>query len=136
MKEKEIKVLKVEPCKKPELVTLTNTLEDLQVAVSIGADYTGLIEILDIDNKTCILCNEEGKLIGLQPNRVWGNDILCGVFYVCGQDRAGNLTSLKEDKVKQYTEMFAKYLYISPDDVGNTIFAKFFDLEDLLWYIS
>ena len=38
MKEKEIKVLKVEPCKKPESVTLTNRLEDLQVAVSIGAD--------------------------------------------------------------------------------------------------
>ena len=44
MKEKEIRVLKVEPCKKPELVTLTNTLEDLQVAVSIGADYPDVYE--------------------------------------------------------------------------------------------
>ena len=132
MKEKEIKVLKVEPCKKPELVTLTNRLEDLQVAVSIGADYTGLIEIVDIDSKTCILCNEEGKLIGLKPNRVWGNDILCGVFYVCGQDRCGNLTSLSEEAVKHYTEVFAEYLYISSDDVSDTIFATFLNLEDLL----
>ena len=123
MKEKEIKVLKVEPCKKPESVTLTNRLEDLQVAVSIGADYTGLIEIVDIDSKTCILCNEEGNLIGLQPNRVWGNDILCGIFYVCGQDRFGNLTSLNEDAVKQYTEAFAEYSYISPDDVAKTDIA-------------
>ena len=136
MKEKEIKVLKVEPCKKPESVTLTNRLEDLQVAVSIGADYTGLIEIVDIDSKTCILCNEEGKLIGLQPNRIFGNDILCGVFYVCGQDKWGNLTSLKEEAVKHYTEVFAEYSYISPDDVANTIVAKFLNLEDLLWYIS
>ena len=132
MKEKEIKVLKVEPCKKPELVTLTNRLEDLQVAVSIGADYTGLIEIVDIDSKTCILCNEEGKLIGLKPNRVWGNDILCGVFYVCGQDRCGSLTSLSEEAVKHYTEVFAEYLYISPDDVADSIFATFSNLGDLL----
>ena len=132
MKEKEIKVLKVEPCKKPELVTLTNTLEDLQVAVSIGADYTGLIEIVNIDNKTCILCNEEGKLIGLQPNRVLGNDIICGVFYVCGQDKYGNLSSLNEDAVKYYTGFFAECSYISPDDVAATIIAKFLNLEDLL----
>ena len=132
MKEKEIKVLKGEPCKKPELGTLTNTLQDLQVAVSIGADYTGLIEIVDIDNKTCILCNEEGKLIGLQPNRVLGNDILCGVFYVCGQDRCGNLTSLNKDAVKRYTEFFAECTYISLEDVANTIIANFLNLEDLL----
>ena len=56
MKEKVIKVLKVEPCKKPELVTLNNRLEDLQVAVSIGADYTGLIEIVDIDSKLVMMC--------------------------------------------------------------------------------
>ena len=123
MKEKEIKVLKVEPCKKPESVTLTNRLEDLQVAVSIEADYTGLIEIVNIDSKNCILYNEEGNLIGLQPNRVWGNDILCGIFYVCGQDRFGNLTSLNEDAVKQYTEAFAEYSYISPDDVAKTDIA-------------
>lgn len=130
MKEKEIKVLKVEPSKTPEMVTLTNTLEDLQKAVSIGADYVGLIEIVDLDSKTCILCNEEGKLIGLEPNRILGRDILCGVFYVCGQDRCGNLTSLKDDKLEFYKDYFAKCIYISPENIANTIFAEFEPWED------
>ena len=82
MKEKTIKVLKVEPKKLPEVCELENELDALQKAVSIGADYQGLIEILYINERICILCNEEGKLIGLEPNRRIRNDILCGVFYV------------------------------------------------------
>lgn len=35
MKEREIKVLKVPPCKAPEVVTLVNELDELQKAVSI-----------------------------------------------------------------------------------------------------
>lgn len=69
MKEKTIKVLKVEPHKLPEVAELTNQLDALQKAVSIGCDYVGLIEILSLDEKTCILCNEEGKLNGMEPNR-------------------------------------------------------------------
>ena len=74
MKEKAIRVLKVEPHKMPEVVVLENTLQALQEAVSIGADYVGLIEILSLDEKTCILCNEEGKLNGLEANRRLGSD--------------------------------------------------------------
>ena len=51
MKRKEITVLKVEPLKKPTVCTLTNELEELQKAVSIGADYTGLIEIIEIGDE-------------------------------------------------------------------------------------
>ena len=87
MKEKHIKVLKIAPFEKPEVCYLENELVTLQEAVSIGADYVGLIEIIDLDERTCILCNEEGKLIGLMPNRRIETDVICGVFYVTGQDR-------------------------------------------------
>ena len=107
MKEKEIKVLKVEPCKTPELVTLKNDLDSLQKAVSIGADEQGLIEIINLDAKTCILCNEEGKLIGLEPNRRFFDDFLVGVFYVCGQDKQGNLASLSLKGIERYSMLFA-----------------------------
>ena len=107
MKEKEIKVLKVEPCKAPELVTLNNNLDSLQKAVSIGADEQGLIEIINLDAKTCILCNEEGKLIGLEPNRRFYDDVLVGVFYVCGQDKRGNLASLSLKGIERYSMLFA-----------------------------
>lgn len=108
MKEKEIKILKIEPCKAPEVVTLVNELEELQKAVSIGADYVGLIEIIAIDDDICILCNEEGKLIGLPPNRRIGHDVICGVFYIIGEDsEEGELTSLSDDDIEKYKAIFA-----------------------------
>ena len=108
MKEREIKVLKVEPCKAPEVVTLTNELEELQKAVSIEADYVGLIEIIAIDDDICILCNEEGKLIGLPPNRRIGHDVICGTFYILGENpEEGELTSLSDNDIEKYKAIFA-----------------------------
>ena len=121
MKEKTIKVLKVEPKKLPEVCELENELDALQKAVSIGADYQGLIEILYINERICILCNEEGKLIGLEPNRRIRNDILCGVFYVTGQDREGNLTSLSDDEIETFKSVFGVIEDISPDEVEPTM---------------
>ena len=94
MKQKEIRVLMVEPGKHPKVTTITNDLDSLQKAVSIGCEQQGLIEIVGIEDRVCILCNEEGKLIGLEGNRRLGNDILVGVFYVVGEDGRGNLVSL------------------------------------------
>jgi len=44
MNAKEIRVLMVEPGKHPRVTTLMDDLDSLQKAVSIGADYQGLIE--------------------------------------------------------------------------------------------
>ena len=126
MKEKTIKVLKVAPKMPPEIVTLDNNLRALQEAVSIGADYVGLIEIIDLDDKVCILCNEEGKLIQLEPNRRFYNDILCGVFYVTGQDKQGNLTSLSDAQIKHYTDVYAIPENISPDEADDAFRGGFF----------
>ena len=118
MKEKEIKVLKVEPGKAPEVVFLKNELHKLQKAVSIGAPDVGLIEIIDINDEVCILCNEEGKLLGLEPNRRFRNDILVGVFYVCGQDYdEGELASLSEPMLEYCSKLFSVPDVIDPDEV-------------------
>ena len=106
MKEKEITVVMVEPGKHPKITTLKNDLDSLQKAVSIEADYQGLIEIIGIDDGVCLLCNEEGKLIGLDLNRSIGYDVIAGVFYIVGEDNHGNLTSLSEELQKKYLEAF------------------------------
>ena len=126
MKEKTIQVLKVEPHKLPEVVELPNKLEALQEAVSIGCDYVGLIEILSLDERTCILCNEEGKLNGMEPNRRLGCDVLCGVFYVTGQDREENLTSLPDEAIEQYAERFLTPEDISQEEVERSMIMRFF----------
>lgn len=128
MKEKRIRVLKVEPLKKPEVCYLDNNLDTLQKAVSIGADYQGLIEVLDLSHDACLICNEEGKLICLTPNRHIDNDIICGVFYVTGQNRSGNFVSLSDEQITHYSEIFADIEYFSADDVGNTIVVKFIEI--------
>ena len=55
MVEKEIKALMIEPGKHPQVTVLNDDLDSLQKAVSIGADYQGLIEIIGIGNGDCIL---------------------------------------------------------------------------------
>ena len=125
MKEKSITVLKVAPYCQPEVVTLQNDLRSLQEAVSIDAPYVGLIEIVWLDAETCILCNEEGKLIGLTPNRRMGYDILCGTFYVTGQDEEGNLTSLSSAAIERYRHIFSHLEPIDVEEVEETISASF-----------
>jgi hypothetical protein len=125
MKEQHIKALKVTPLERPEICYLKNKLRALQEAVSIGADYVGLIEIIDLDERTCILCNEEGKLIGLMPNHQLESDIICGVFYVTGQDREGNLTSLTDVQIEQHAKTFGGIEYFMKGDSGNIIALRF-----------
>ena len=128
MKEKSITVLKVAPHCQPEVVTLQNNLRSLQEAVSIDAPYVGLIEIVNIDARTCILCNEEGKLLGLAPNRRLGYDILCGVFYVVGQDSRGNLTSLSLAAMEKYQKIFATPEIIDTEEAEASMMAMFYAL--------
>ena len=125
MKERYIKVLKVEPKSAPVVHTLKNELTALQDAVSIGADYRGLIEVIDLNDTACILCNEESKMIGLEPNRRFVDDILCGVFYVVGQNRRREFVSLSEEQIEQYSQIFANIDTFSEGEVEKTIFTKF-----------
>ena len=126
MKKREITVLMVEPRKAPVVTSLTNNLDSLQKAVSIGADYQGLIEIIGIEENVALLCNEEGKLIGLEGNRRIGRDIITGVFYVVGVNDEGDLASLPQEKIQQYTERFREPEYYTQADVTHALFMRIF----------
>ena len=127
MREKNIKVLKVEPGKHPEVCVLKNELDDLQKAVSIGADSQGLIEIVEIDKGICLLDNEEGKLIGLQGNRKIGDDIITGVFYITSEDKEGNLSSLTDEQIEKYKERFWEIEEYTTQDILSSICTKFYN---------
>lgn len=123
MKQKEIKVLIVAPGEHPREVVLKNDLDSLQKAVSIGCDYQGLIEVVGLDDGVRIICNEEGKLLGLEGNRRLGGDIIAGVFYVVGEDKCGNFVSLTEAQMEQYSKRFWEPERFSPGDVTDLIYA-------------
>lgn len=126
MDNKEVKVLMVEPGKHPMVTTLANDLDSLQKAVSIGADYQGLIEIISIGNGDCLLCNEEGKLIGLEGNRRLGEDIIAGVFYIMSEDEDGNLASLSEQKIRHYMKRFWEPETYDQAEIEASILFRFF----------
>ena len=125
MKEKEITTVKVEPMKEPVIACLKNDLDSLQKAVSIGAPEQGLIEFVWLEDNVSILCNEEGKLIGLEPNRRLGDDILCGVFYIVEENDEGELISLTDLQQERYSKMFRDPDLIFKDEVSRTVFSVF-----------
>ena len=123
MKRKEIKALMVAPGEHPKEVVLKNNLDALQKAVSIGCDCQGLIEIVGLEKGVCIICNEEGKLLGLEGNRRLGGDIIAGVFYVVGEDKCGNFVSLTEAQMEHYSRRFWEPERFSMGDITDLIYA-------------
>ena len=67
----------------------------------------GYIETLDLDSDACLICNEEGKLIGLPANRRVAGDIIAGTFLIVGAVD-GEFCSLSDDAAAYFTESFAE----------------------------
>lgn len=102
MKENKIKVLLVEPGLPPAVKEIGNDLASLQ------AEVGGLIECISFPNGCVVVCNEEGKLSGMPPNRRLGADIICGPFFVCDTNRNGDFTSLSKSKIAEYSQLFSE----------------------------
>ena len=101
-------VLAVVPGKKPVKMELEGTLRSMQTFVggSIQAVYP-------FDDLVAIVCNEEGKLLGLEYNRALYDesgevyDILCGPFFICGLG-AEDFTSLSDALADKYCKYFER----------------------------
>ena len=101
-----IKVVLVEPNKKAVITEIENNLKRLQKIVG------GYIEcVYPFEDNVGIICNEEGKLISLEPNRVlrdeYGSavDIIFGTFIVTGLTEY-DFGSLTDEQAEYYLEMF------------------------------
>lgn len=109
--QEQIRVLRFEPGKAPEEVTISNTLKAFQSAVG------GYIETLGLDGGAVLVCNEEGKLRGLSANRRVGGDTIAGTFLIAGS-ADGEFCSLSDEDAARYAQEFAQPLmsYGSPDE--------------------
>ena len=104
--ESEITVIACYPGKTATVIRIQNTLEAKQAFVG------GYIQaVYPFDDPVAIVCNEEGKLNGMEPCRALfdeeGNiyDIIVGPFLICGLDDEG-FTSLTPKQQEEYLEMF------------------------------
>lgn len=100
-------VLKIMPGRKPEQVVISHTLEAMQQLVS------GSIQaIYPYNDNVALVCNEEGKIFGLEPNRAVYDedtgdilDIISGTFFICGLS-ADDFCSLTSQQLERYSTLF------------------------------
>ncbi len=109
-KEKTLKVLVVRPYEYPVVEEIEDKLEALQELVG------GYIQVIyPWEDSVGLVCNDEGKIMGLDNNRELkdedGNtyDVIAGTFFICGLS-LNNFKSLNEEQIKKYTEMFREPL--------------------------
>ena len=95
-----MRILKVEPGKAPYAKEMEEGLKAIQREVE------GLFQPLSMGDGVILCCNDEGKLNGMQPNRRFGDDIICGPFFLVGDDHAGGFCSLTEEQIQRHTQMF------------------------------
>lgn len=103
-----MKVVMVEPGRKAQVIEIAEGLEPMQKAVG------GYIQaIYPFDDEVALVCNEEGKIMGLPPNRVLYDDegriadIICGSFFICSAPSdSDRFHSLSEQQLETYYKMF------------------------------
>lgn len=106
-KEKEINAILIMPKHLPEKITIENKLSKYQQLVN------GHIECFDLPNGVTIICNEEGKINGLDLNHSIKDeegktiDIIAGNMVIVGIDyEEGEFISLTEKQIENITEQF------------------------------
>ena len=111
-----MRVLVVEPYKLPYEKNIEDTLESLQKEVDGYIEYTHIEKETDVS----IICNEEGIILGLEPNRLIGKDRgIFGTFLIVGIDlKSGEDIDLTEEQIENYKRKFNEK---SIEDMENYI---------------
>ena len=103
-----MKILEFKPLCEPEVKEIDGSLKSMQTEVD------GYIQtVYPFDDEIALICNEEGKLIGLPLNRALydeeGNimDVIAGTFFICGAPSDdGSFKSIPEELIDKYTKHF------------------------------
>ena len=97
----------------PTVQEIDGSLESMQKIVggTIQAVYA-------FDEPVCIVCNDEGKLLGLPMNRALTDDhgvpydFVCGTFFMAGVGRE-DFISLTEQQIEKYKDKYSHEMILS-----------------------
>lgn len=119
-----LKVLLKKIGRTPEVVEIDDTLEAKQKLVG------GLIEVVPYDDFD-IVCNEEGKLLGLYPNAIFDYDMINGNFFIVGEDYdKGEFKSLTDEDIEQLTtDLHYRSVSYSPSQM-KAVFKQEKELDE------
>ena len=104
-----MKVIIVKPFTNPYIANIKGDLESMQKIVG------GYIQaIYPFDDEVALVCNEEGKINGLMPNRFLLNrnngicDYICGDFFLCyAPCDSENFESMPDNLIDKYIAKFS-----------------------------
>jgi len=96
-----MKIIIKNPKEEPYVAEVEDNLETYQ---KIVGGYIEAIKIGDSQDRILLICNEEGKLKGLQPNFFISGDTIVGtVFFVGeGEEDFRGLTDDETDKILRW----------------------------------
>ena len=118
-------ILTIAPNKKPVVQEIDGRLETMQSLVG------GMIQaVYPFEEPVAVICNDEGKLLGLPPNRALRHpqtkevyDILCGTVFLCGAPPENeSFVSLTADQLERYQKMFSSPELFLKTEYGLMIF--------------
>ena len=113
-----ISVLLVEPNKYPKMIEIDDTLEAMQAIV--GGDIE---EYMPFEDEVAIVCHEEGKLIGLPPNRaIYAEPETVELTYSELADRFRNAESEGKKHLTGYI-VFSQESFNKPYDEKSRTYA-------------
>lgn len=104
-----MKILLIEPGKVPKEEEISEDLKSMQSIVG------GTIQaVYPFEESISLICNDDGKLLGLKPNRCLLNqetgeiyDIIYGTFFLClAPSDSDNFESLTLEQLSKYKKQF------------------------------
>ena len=103
--QRKLNILLVKPNELPKEITINNTLKDKQECVEGYIEYYRSSLYEDV----IFICNEEGKINGMVPNRELKHKIIFGPFLIVGDDpELGEDRSLTKEQIEKYKKIFDK----------------------------
>ena len=108
-----MRVVLVEPGKCARPVEIEEDLHTMQELVG------GTIQaVYPFDDPVALVCNDEGKLLGLPWNRALTDDhgvpydIVCGTFFIAGL-KEDDFASLTEQQIEKYKDKYSHEMILS-----------------------
>ena len=106
-----MRILLIEPGQPTVEKEINGSLKSMQEIV--GGTIQAVYPFAD---SVALICNDEGKLLGLQPNRSLREentgrvyDVVVGTFFLCGAPAgAENFASLTDEQMQKYKKRFFK----------------------------
>ena len=109
-----LRVVMLEPEKPAYQAEIADKLHAIQHAVQ------GHFEpAYPFDSNAVLICNEEGRISGMDGNRTIDGNLYFGPLFIIGDNGDGNFCSLTDDQVQQYLDRFQTPEFSDDEDMDE-----------------